>query len=277
MAWWAWGIVGLVTVAVAALFARRYFRSEARRELVAHLRESMPGLEVVEEHEDRLLVRMPDKPSGPLYLGRFYADMAGATAPEARRVVLERWASVVEAGRELVGTLTLAEHGPRVLPRLVPLAFFDPPMDAPMPRRQLGDTGLWIVYVLDSPQSVAYLTDEHARDLGLTPDGLHALAVENLGKRTPKDVLAKALGGTTSAKVTVGDSYDAARVLLLPGLLGEGEALAAVIADRDSLAVTAVPADGDWAALRKLAHAPGRDRLLLDRPLLVTREGFELA
>lgn len=277
MAWWAWGFVGLVTVAVAAFLARRYFRSEARRELMAHLRESLPGLEVVEEHEDRLLLRMPDKPSGPLFLGRFYTDMSGATAPEARKVVLERWASVVEEARELVGTLTLAEHGPRVLPRLVPLAFFDPPMDAPMPRRQLGDTGLWIVYVLDSPQSVAYLTDEHVRDLGLSPDALHALALENLGKRTPQDALASALGGTTSAKVTVGDSYDAARVLLLPGLLRDEEALAAVIADRDSLAVTTVPADGDWSALRKLARSPGKDRLLLDRPLLVTREGFELA
>lgn len=277
MPWWAWGIVGLVTVAIAGLFARRFFRREARRALVTYLREASPGLEVVEEHEDRLVVRMPDSASGPIFLERFYTDMSGATAPEARRVVLERWAAVVEEGRELVGTLSLAEHGPRVLPRLVPLGFFDPPMDAPMPRRRLGDTGLWIVYVLDSPQSVAYLTDEHARDLGLTPEALHALALENLCKRTPPDVLASALTGAAVVRFAAGDSYDAARVLLLPGRLGEDGALAAAIPDRDTLVVTPVPADGDWSTLRKLTRAPGGDRLLLDRPLLVTSEGFELA
>lgn len=276
MPWWAWGVVGLVAVVLTGWFARRYFRRDARRALVAHLREAVPGLTLLEEHEDRLVVRTPDGGEGPVFLQRFYADMAAAPAPEAQRVVLERWAALVEEGRELQGALSLEEHGPRVLPRLVAASFFDAPMDVPMPRRPLDDTGLWVVYVLDSPQSVAYLTDEHARDLGLDPDALHRLALDNLARRTPEALLDQATRGDHVVHVALGDTYEAARLLLLPGRLVEGQARAAVVPDRDTLIVSAAPPDGDWSELRRLARVAG-DRPLLDRPLLVTADGFDLA
>lgn len=278
MPWWAWGIVGLVTVVVGLVALRRHFRSWARGRLIAHLREACPETQVLEEHEDRLVLRTTDGTTGPLFLERFYNAMSGATAPEAERVVLDHWAALVLEGRELVGRLSKVEHGPRLLPRLVPVGFFDQiEAEAKIPRRALDETGLYVVYVLDSPSSVAYLTDDHVKDLELAPDELHALAVQNLRARTSPELLDSALGSEGVFTLAVGDSYDAARILLLPERLRGDAALAAAVPDRDTLLVGPVPRDGDWGPLRKLARAPRTDRPLIDRPLRITREGFELA
>lgn len=278
MPWWGWGIVGLVTVVVGLFALRKQFRRWARRRLIDHLRQACPETQVLEEHADRLVLRTNDGTTGPLFLERFYKSMAGATAPEAERVVLEHWGALVLEGRELVGRLSKVEHGPRILPRLVSAGYFDQiEAEARIPRRPLGETGLFVVYVLDSPSSVAYLTDDHVNDLTLDPDELHALALKNLGGRTPPELLQGALRGDSVFQVGVGDSYDAARLLLLSGGLAEGRALAAAVPDRDTLLVAPIPRDGDWGPLRKLARAPRTDRPLIDRPLRVTSDGFELA
>ena len=278
MPWWGWGIVGLVTVVLGLFALRKQFRRWARRRLIEHLRQTSPETQLLEEHDDRLVLKTGDGTTGPLFLDRFYKAMAGATAPEAERVVLDHWTALVQEGRELVGRLSKAEHGPRILPRLVPLGFFDQiEAEAKIPRRPLDDTGLFVVYVLDSPSSVAYLTDDHVKDLLVGPDELHRLALQNLRGRTPPDLLARALAPEGVVQVGVGDSYDAARLLLLSDQLAEGKALAAAIPDRDTLLVAPLPKDGDWGPLRKLARAPRTDRPLVDRPLRVTREGCELA
>ena len=42
------------------------------------------------------------------------------------------------------------------------------------------------------------------------------------------------------------------------------------------VATVPTPADGDWTSLAELAKVPASDALLIDRPLRVTREGFEV-
>ena len=81
--------------------------------------------------------------------------------------------------------------------------------------------------------------------------------------------------------VHTGDSFDAARLLLVPEALKPGEAVQAAVPDRDLLILSPVPADGDWTRSRAAAKAAYGDSApgvpdLLDRPILVTRGGFEL-
>ena len=84
--------------------------------------------------------------------------------------------------------------------------------------------------------------------------------------------------GKTANAVKAMDSFDAARVLLVPNHLREGEAVAAAIPDRDTLFLAPLPADGDWNGMRKLARTRGGSGYhLLNQPLKITRDGFEIA
>jgi hypothetical protein len=69
------------------------------------------------------------------------------------------------------------------------------------------------------------------------------------------------------------DSYDAARLLLVPDYLNPGEELAAMIPDRDTLVLIKVPQNGDWSPLVKLAKVAAGDPLYR-RPLRVTSAGI---
>lgn len=72
------------------------------------------------------------------------------------------------------------------------------------------------------------------------------------------------------------DSFDAARLLLVPGYLEAGETLVALIPDRDTLVLTTPPADDDWAGLRTLAGTADGDPLYTE-PLVVTSAGIATA
>jgi hypothetical protein len=82
---------------------------------------------------------------------------------------------------------------------------------------------------------------------------------------------------STLTMVKALDSYDAARILLVPGYLGDGEEVVALIPDRDTLTLAPLPTDGNWDTLRKLARVAGGEHLLIDRPIRVTRGGFCVA
>ena len=79
---------------------------------------------------------------------------------------------------------------------------------------------------------------------------------------------------SASARVKLMDSFDAARLLLVPQVLEPEEALVAIVPDRDTLFLAPLPRDENWSSLRRLAHATDGPALL-DRPLKVTRVGFE--
>ena len=77
-------------------------------------------------------------------------------------------------------------------------------------------------------------------------------------------------------RLKVLDGLDAARLLLLPGLLRPGESVAAAVPDADTLIVVSVPASGDWSLHKKLASM-NEGEPLLGRPLRVTHGGISLA
>lgn len=274
----ALGIAAALVLLSALLYAARAaFRRAVREELVAYLAEAHPEVRVTGRPGDALTLAVAGG-EGTMYLDKVYAGVAALRpdSPEGRRRVFSEFAdallSVPPAEK-----LDLAEHGDRLLPRLVDGAFLAelPPDAADLPRTPLGDTGLLVVYVLDHDEAVAYLTRPQLEDLGLDVAALHDRALENLGRRFPAEAARRAIeeatGGRGLSVLKSGDSYDAARLLLLPRHLREGEVVAAAVPDRDTLAVAPVP-EGDWTPLRKLAGLASGP-VLLDRPLRVTREG----
>jgi len=270
--WWAWAVAVPFVLFLLLWLARRSFRRAVRREFISFLRETMPELKISSESEAALAVRMKGE-DGTFYLHNLYSAAAAVPAtPEARREVFRRFAQGASQA-EADATLRLETHGGRIRPRLM-----SAPMLAGMPaevaRSPVPGTPLHVVYVLDSETSVQYLTDAHLKDLGLDAPAVHERALRNLQRVFPPDPVRGTVAGRTVTMVKSGDTYDAARLLLVPGYLQEGEVLAAGVPDRDTLFLTAPPADGDWSRLHELAGAAAGPPLL-DRALRVTRAGFE--
>src|SRR5262249_52087011 len=113
-------------------------------------------------------------------------------------------------------------------------------------------------------------------ELGLDLEGVHELALKNLRLKFSPDLVTSVLRDNNMVAVKALDSFDAARLLLIPEQLDEGDEVVALIPDRDTLTLVPVPADGDWDSLRNLARIPASEHLLLDRPLRVRRGGFEV-
>ena len=145
-----------------------------------------------------------------------------------------------------------------------------------LPSLPSGVPGLSIVFVLDREAAVAYLTGDMLAELKLTPDQALEAGRANLARTFGREVVRSAVGSRDINVIKSCDSFDAARLLLVPGYLDAGESLVALIPDRDTLVLTAAPADGDWAGLRKLARAAAGDPLWAE-PLIVTSEGIAKA
>lgn len=162
----------------------------------------------------------------------------------------------------------------QLLPRIVTADFFQRfPEPEEFPRTSLAATPLFVSYVLNAEHFVTHVTQSMMADLGLTSVSLHNQAVANLCKTIAADFGRRGLISLISVKF--GDTFDASRLLLVPACLQEGEAVAAAIPDRDTLILGPLPSDDDWKMWRELAETPDSDNLICDRPLKVTRHGFE--
>lgn len=275
--WWAW-ILGIIVVGFYVFYRSwKYYRTTVRNQFVAYLRAEHPELQVGEVLEDRLIVTTEEGGEGTLYLDRLYSESTDLDLEdeEIAREYFSRFAGVISEGQEALA-VDAEEDRERVLPRIVQEEW---PMEAarqvgsdPIPSLPLGPSGLSVVFVLDSEQSVAYLQSEQLQDLGVSPEQALDLAKENLGKSFRAEAIRTVMDESAMSVVKSEDTYDAARLLLIPGALAEGESLAALIPDRDTLVLAPVPGDGDWSALRKLARNADGDPLWTE-PLLVTSQG----
>lgn len=163
------------------------------------------------------------------------------------------------------------------MPRLQPEGFLaGGDAKDPLVRAPSGIPGLVTVFVLDSEASVLYLTESRLAELELDAAGLRDHAFRNLLRVTPEQPVRSAVEGGALVMLKAGDSFDATRLLLVPQMLRPGEELAAFIPDRETLGLLAVPVDGDWKGIRKLARTPASPYALLDRPLRVRSDGFEI-
>jgi hypothetical protein len=294
MMWWAWGGIG--AGALGALIgllvgARRSWRARVRQELVQHLHWTAPDLAITAIHGDRLELAVPGASpdaKATLYLARVYqqvSELAAADTPEqraGRTGVYDRIVAAIRDGATGLESLDAVSERRKVMPRLInddvlaTLRDQIAPSGKTLPSVPSGVAGLSIVFVLDRDAAVAYLTSDLLADLQLTADEALVVGRANLARTFGRDVVRSAVGSTTINIVKVGDSFDAARLLLVPDYLEAGESLVAIVPDRDTLVLMALPADGDWTKLRTLAGAADGDPLWSE-PLIVTPSGFDRA
>jgi uncharacterized protein YtpQ (UPF0354 family) len=124
-------------------------------------------------------------------------------------------------------------------------------------RRFLAD--LWIVYVLDQPESMQLISHGVMKKLGLHEAGLHDLALANLRASLQGMPSFLAEGTDGIHVVQVGDSYEASR-LLLPELWQPLQAemggdLLACAPTRDVVYYTSALPPDRLRAMRKLAQS----------------------
>lgn len=290
LSWWGWAGLAVLGFMVLVLASWRSYRKGVRRELVEYLREHAADIQVAAVHGDRLELRFEGGAAegGTFYFARLYQAIAalpgGATEENAiarRAVYGDVVKTLREGGRGLDGLDPETER-PNVLPRLLHDAGLNGLRQAieangqRLPVLPSGVAGLSIVFVLDREASVAYLTEDLLAKFGLTPEQALDVARENLARRFSRDVVRQAVAGGAVNVVKSGDTFDAARLLLVPGYLEAGESLAAIVPDRDTLVLTPTPADGDWAGLRQIARAADGDPLY-GEPIVVTPDGLTRA
>ena len=159
----------------------------------------------------------------------------------------------------------------RLRPRLVTADYakhIEERLGKPIPSRPFFATGLCATCVIDNPRTVVYLTREMQAELQLSDDELFRQAVDNLRATFPKESVAQIIQGGQLAVIKGLDGHDAARLILLPEYLEDGQEVAATVPDTDTLTICPVPQD--WSQLRELA-TKAASRPLLPKPLHVRK------
>jgi hypothetical protein len=125
----------------------------------------------------------------------------------------------------------------------------------PLPNQPLGETGLHVVCAIDGERQVAYCTQRHLRALGGDFSQVLARALQHLEQRFDHPPVRKTVLRKEVALIETRDSYDAARLLLVPRQLIPGETLVALVPDRDAQVLSPLPPNGDWRPFERLACA----------------------
>lgn len=246
-------------------------------ELDRWLRANRQGWHVIGVHDRRIKLRPGSDTEVSISLDRVRQMVRDDASDQAERdAIYAHFAQLVSEATGGPEIQSLERDGHRLRPRIVPPEFYQTMKRGNSPvARALPELSLWIVYAIDSPHSVSFLFESHLARLGADQDQVHKIAMSNLGTASFRGVIRELLEKRNAVNTRAGDSYDAARLLLLPEYLNEGEQLAACIPDRDTLFVCPVPRGDDWTGMAEIAKIPASDRLILDRPILVTRRGFE--
>lgn len=168
-----------------------------------------------------------------------------------------------------------------LLPRMVANDFLLRfPPEAELVSRPIIDSRLLEVLVLDSSESVAFVTTSMLDDLQLSEDEAFRVAEENLKPRLPENVVRGVMEHNQMPMLQTFDGFDAARVLVLPSRLKAGETVAAMVPDRDSCVLLAVPPEKDtpefWAGLADFPGCDASSPAITSRPLRVTRSGITM-
>lgn len=281
MVYWIVGILLAACVSVVALRVRAQRRlSQSLGEIFVALQRGLPGSRIGAVRDGMVEIEGPAGEQFRANLARmlqvFHApglDLVG------RRRALDEFVEAVREGMS-AQDVTPAELCAQLRPRLVSDAMLQEIRelhpDEPAPARTLGNTGLHAVLVQDSPHAVRFLSQAELAGIDVPFETLLAEAQERLASPELTHAVRDALNSRHLAMIKTGDSYDAARLLLLPEMLLDGEEAVALVPDRDTLAVAPKPMDGDWSGLERLARTPDSDRVLSERPLIVSRQGYRL-
>lgn len=252
-------------------------RAEFTEEVARRVRASVPDVDVQVAGELELAIDMTDDGGNRAFLHNAY-QMYEGESPKRRDDLIDRFVrSFAEAAKGL-------ERSPEaIIPVVKDRAWL---VEVETSMRQMGREGqdkvyehlnddLVVVYAIDTPSNIAYLSPEELARLGVERDALRAVAVRNLRGLLPGIEVQR---GEKLNMITADGNYEAS--LLLFSDLWErereklrGEPVAAVPA-RDLL-LFADSADADAVAqLRQLATKMREEAAysLTDR-LFVLREG----
>lgn len=284
---WLWVIVAVLVLLF--LLARSYYKRfrgmcrTVRDELTELLKTRRPDLEVVGEPQGNLVLRSGEA-ERVWELVDVYVSVARLPGmgrdPAARATVYESALAALEMGEAGADQpLERARHGERIKPQLVtPQTLADFPPEAGILQTPLAGLGLVVVYVLDLPSRMRLLTEQDRNDLGLSLPELHRLALDNLARGFPEEVLVGPREQETGSALQLSDPFNATRVLLIPSRLREGEELIALLPHGDLLVLLPGSATQDEARLQQgmqmlecQEHPP-----LLNRPVRVSRAGLAL-
>lgn len=280
LSWWGWVVAIVVAIVTGIKYSINRYRDDLRREFLEYVRTRRPDIKVVRESRESVSLQNEDGSDiGVLYLHRIYQEASQIPNGDvsAKREVFQRLFKALEEGQN-ASSLDPERDRERVRLRLLPesrLRDLRQQTKVELPARPVVD-GLFAVVVLDNENSVAYANADHLQELDLDLDAALALAVDNLAATFTADTVRTTLDKPTISVLKSMDTYDASRLLVVPRFLGEGESLAAMIPDRDTLVLAPLPADGDWSTLRKLARNNAGDPLWT-KPLLVTPQGVSPA
>lgn len=279
---WLWvvlAVVVLLFLAVRSFYAR--FRGMCRRtreEVTQLVQRDYPLVQVLREERGNLVVQHNGE-ERVWEMAELYSSVArlpGMGADPAGRQRLYQQAARAMFAPKVEGPLSRAEHGGLIKPQLLP-----PGGLASLPtailHEEIPGLGLMLAYVVDAPPGNRYLTEQDRADLGLSPDELHALALANLGRDFPRDVLAQPLTANSGSALQLSDGFDAARLLLLPGNLGPGETLLALVPHRDMLLLLPASMEDEPERLRQGVEMLTCEHhsALLQQPVRVSSDGFQ--
>ena len=247
LTWWTWagcGAAALIAIVALLFGARRSWRTSVRQELVDHLRRTAPELAITAIHPDRLELAVPGAEpdaGATFYLARLYqriAELPAGDTPElraGRAAVYDTIVATIREGATGLESLDADAERRNVMPRLVTddtLAALRSQVAAAgkaLPSLPSGVAGLSIVFVLDREAAVAYLTADLLAELKLTPEQALEVGRANLARTFGRDVVRSAVGSRNINVIKSCDSFDAARLLLVPGYLDAGESVVALI------------------------------------------------
>ncbi len=290
---WGWAILALAAVVAvrAGLFYSRFRRMcrLVREELTERLQREHPEIRVEGERLGNLVVRMPDGTERLWEMTDVYGAVAhlpgmGSDPADRAKVYDGAIEMLVRAAPTPTDPVTRATHEPYLKPQLVPVAALgEQSAGEALPYHELPDLGLAIIYVLDLPLRRRPITEADRDSLGMELRDLHLAALDNLRGSLPREMVAGVLEEGSGAASQAGDTFDAARLLLVPELLQPGEELLALIPHRDMLLLLPASLREEpeklEEGLRALQgeHSPECSHPpLLDRPVRVTAEGFEI-
>jgi hypothetical protein len=227
---WFWvigAIVALPFLVVWIFYSRfRKMCRVVRREFGQYLREQHSEFEVVGERQGNLVVRHKDGAEKIWEMADVYAAVGGlpgmgADAAARRRIYVRATDQLLNPKPDRSQPLSMATHGESIKLHLVTAEFYRqaaPPSGAPhKPVPGLG--GLLAVYVLDLADGPCYLSEQDRGILGIDAAEMHRLALEHLRRDFPRRMVSDVLTGGNPSGIQFQDSFNAARLLLIPEYL----------------------------------------------------------
>jgi hypothetical protein len=187
-------------------------RARIETEFVYYLQECFPALSFVRQEGKTMVLRHESGKQLRFHMQRLYVRVSRAGRDRATRRKLYE-----ETARAAVEAIEPAPIDPAKLrPRLIREAKLLDPDGRPqsLPSRTLDGLGLRVVYVLDAPASIRYVTTDIASQLGLDEPALYQRAIANLA--VPEELVRGPLQKPALVAVKTMDGHDAARLLGIP-------------------------------------------------------------